>query len=56
MTIPTYVTITFCKTCEHQITENRLCLHGCKWDGNMTRDRPVIIRVYWLRDDPRPRD
>lgn len=48
--IPERVSVTYCKTCEHAITERRLCLSGCKWDGNYSNERPVVVVTYWRRD------
>ena len=52
MPIPDKIAVTFCRTCEHVISQNQLCMPGCKWDGTTNvRERPVIVRTYWLRDE-----
>lgn len=48
--IPNKVALTFCQSCEEQIGIGGLCLFGCRWDANTTRERPVIVVTFWRRE------
>lgn len=54
--IPSKVVLTFCQSCEEQIGNrfavngSRLCTTGCRWDGNTTNERPIIVVTYWRRE------
>jgi len=51
MPIPNKLAVTFCQSCETQISENQLCMPGCQWDGTTNvRERPVLVVTYWNRD------
>lgn len=50
--IPSFVTVTYCRTCEHSILTGGLCLAGCRWDASTSRERPVVLVTYWRRDAP----
>lgn len=58
--IPDKVALTFCQSCQEQIgsrfsvNSSMLCTTGCRWDGRMSRDRPVIVVTYWRRDASAP--
>lgn len=58
--IPNKVALTFCQSCAEQIgsrfsvNSSRLCTAGCKWDGDTSRERPVIVVTYWRREMQSP--
>lgn len=58
--IPNKVVLTFCQSCQEQIGSrfsahsSRLCTPGCQWDGDASRERPVVVVTYWRREDPTP--
>lgn len=52
---PAKIAVTFCQSCEAQLTENQLCSPGCVWDGTTNvRKRPVVVRVYWYHQERDP--
>lgn len=54
--IPGKIAVTFCRECESKLVyEHRangaLCTQGCQWDESSSRERPVVVRTYWLREE-----